>query len=368
MENNTQELYHYGIKGQKWGQRLFQNKDGSLTPLGRKRYQNADGSLNAAGKMKYKKEADALKKETAKVKAAEQAAVNRKKSQSKFTKLEEKKAALEARKKALKEGKDPEEEAKKDKETPEEKKARLMNSSDAKELYKNRELLSTQELNDRINRIETEARLSSKIVEEKRRTGKEFIEDATAMYKTIDNAYSTIATSAIGKTIAKKLGLEPPKEKFNLMEKWAKIDEMDDKAVKSLSERVGATKKLAEAVEAEKKRIEKEEADAKAEKEAKKAEKEAAKEAKKEAKETKKAEKEAAKEAEKSAREEADKSEIIGEGTSKSSIKERSESGDKWWEQNKTIVSTMKTTNVGDWDSIKSGNDELLRLMYGMYD
>ena len=32
------ELYHHGIKGQKWGVRRFQNKDGSLTPAGRRRY------------------------------------------------------------------------------------------------------------------------------------------------------------------------------------------------------------------------------------------------------------------------------------------------------------------------------------------
>ena len=32
------ELYHYGIKGQKWGVRRFQNKDGSLTSAGRKRH------------------------------------------------------------------------------------------------------------------------------------------------------------------------------------------------------------------------------------------------------------------------------------------------------------------------------------------
>ena len=31
-------IYHHGIKGQKWGIRLFQNKDGSLTQKGRKRY------------------------------------------------------------------------------------------------------------------------------------------------------------------------------------------------------------------------------------------------------------------------------------------------------------------------------------------
>lgn len=32
------ELYHYGIKGQKWGIRRFQNEDGSVTEAGKKRY------------------------------------------------------------------------------------------------------------------------------------------------------------------------------------------------------------------------------------------------------------------------------------------------------------------------------------------
>lgn len=31
-------IYHHGIKGQRWGIRRFQNKDGSLTPTGKKRY------------------------------------------------------------------------------------------------------------------------------------------------------------------------------------------------------------------------------------------------------------------------------------------------------------------------------------------
>ena len=32
------ELYHYGVKGQKWGIRRYQKKDGSLTEIGKQRY------------------------------------------------------------------------------------------------------------------------------------------------------------------------------------------------------------------------------------------------------------------------------------------------------------------------------------------
>lgn len=32
------ELYHHGIEGQKWGQRRYQNPDGTLTEEGKKRY------------------------------------------------------------------------------------------------------------------------------------------------------------------------------------------------------------------------------------------------------------------------------------------------------------------------------------------
>ena len=88
MDNN--ELTHWGIKGMRWGVRRYQNKDGSLTSLGRKR--------------KRKGEAE-------------------------------------------------------EEETTEQRKARLLKSTDANELYKNRDILSTQEIKERLDRIDTERRL-----------------------------------------------------------------------------------------------------------------------------------------------------------------------------------------------------------------
>lgn len=62
----TDELYHHGIRGMRWGIRRYQNADGSLTAAGRKRYLNSDGTLTGKG---YE-EARRLQKEYAKSRIA----------------------------------------------------------------------------------------------------------------------------------------------------------------------------------------------------------------------------------------------------------------------------------------------------------
>ena len=61
-------LIHYGIKGQKWGIRRFQNPDGSLTQEGKRRYRSInylpDDKIFISGKVSFdKKLTPSMKKE-----------------------------------------------------------------------------------------------------------------------------------------------------------------------------------------------------------------------------------------------------------------------------------------------------------------
>lgn len=114
----TNDLTHWGIKGMKWGIRRFQNKDGSLTALGKNRKQQNDKPEEA---VKRKKEIF-LKSKSAK----EQKQQNDK----------------------------PEE-------TVEQKKERVLKSKSAKELYKNADLFSDAELQKAYNRLMLEKNIAN---------------------------------------------------------------------------------------------------------------------------------------------------------------------------------------------------------------
>lgn len=49
---NNGQLYHHGIKGQRWGRRRYQNTDGSWTAAGRQRYSTSFGGKIANYKVK----------------------------------------------------------------------------------------------------------------------------------------------------------------------------------------------------------------------------------------------------------------------------------------------------------------------------
>lgn len=83
----TDVLVHHGIKGMKWYQRRYQNKDGSLTPQGKIRYgavykkgSKPSTSSNESSKPKTKSVSEMSDQEL-------QAAINRKRLEAEYTRL-----------------------------------------------------------------------------------------------------------------------------------------------------------------------------------------------------------------------------------------------------------------------------------------
>ena len=193
MENP--ELKHWGVKGMKWGIRRYQNKDGSLTRAGKKRQ-----------------------------------AAN----------LEKARQAKKAKQDEIRER--------------EEKRSKLLKSTDASELYKNRDLLSTEEINERLNRLNAEQRLSQ-LSNQTKSTGMDKVNKALAVGRKINEVYEFTNTPVM-KALKKQLGLEKTEKRLGLDKVYEMRDKLSDKQLQDALKRAStekAIKKILDEREAERK-------------------------------------------------------------------------------------------------------------------
>lgn len=284
------ELYHSGVKNMKWGQRRYQNEDGSLTPLGRIHYG-------------YKK----------------------KKTEKKRKENLEKARAAKAEKKRL-----AEEEAKKQQEAAAERE-RIVRDGTPSEILKIKGDLTPAERSQIETRLKWEDQMrtyqNKEIEAGKAKTDKFFkdLDDANKKVETLAKTWNTAANiinAFNGDKVMPKIDTDITKGNKDQVAKRHK----DKQKAKEATEKRAKQEAEGDAIRAER-------ANKKADKDGTnqstqqtqggtKADKKAAKKAEKEAKKAaKKAEKEASKNEPKTERYEATGDDIIGEGTSRSDIK-----------------------------------------------
>ena len=169
------EIYHHGVKGQKWGVRRYQNKDGSLTARGKKRLGIGD---SISGYLK-KRHAESVKKKAA---------------------AEKQKAEDEQRKKV---------------EDVETKKAAVLKSRSAKALYENADLFTTEELRTAKARLELEQSIG-KLDMDRVTSGDKFasefikksanftnmVDSGSKMYNNVAKVYNALYGNAHGKSLS----------------------------------------------------------------------------------------------------------------------------------------------------------------------
>lgn len=136
----------------------------------------------------------------------------------------------------------------------EEKRSKLLKSTDASELYKNRDLLSTEEINERLNRLNAEQRLSQ-LSNQTKSTGMDKVNKALAVGRKINEVYEFTNTPVM-KALKKQLGLEKTEKRLDLDKVYEMRDKLSDKQLQDALKRAStekAIKKILDEREAERK-------------------------------------------------------------------------------------------------------------------
>ena len=189
--NYTDNLLHSGVKGMRWGQRLYQNKDGSLTALGKQRY----GTKGNYEKVQAAKRAASPEK----LKAAKARAKAQARTEAEIEKYKKKKEEAVN-------GKTTDEKAPKEKKTIMSVSKEKQNTSNVIRDKRAVKKMSDAELDAALSRLQKEQKYKDMIDGENVKKGKEALSDA--LRNSGKQAITTVATAGFtyaGKQALKKL-------------------------------------------------------------------------------------------------------------------------------------------------------------------
>ena len=189
--NYTDNLLHSGVKGMEWGRRLYQNKDGSLTALGKQRY----GTKGNYEKVQAAKRAASPEK----LKAAKARAKAQARTEAEIEKYKKKKEEAVN-------GKTTDEKAPKEKKTIMSVSKEKQNTSNVIRDKRAVKKMSDAELDAALSRLQKEQKYKDMIDGENIKKGKEALSDA--LRNSGKQAITTVATAGFtyaGKQALKKL-------------------------------------------------------------------------------------------------------------------------------------------------------------------
>lgn len=130
-------------------------------------------------------------------------------------------------------------------ETTEQRRERVLKSTNAKEIYANRDLLTTIELTEKINRINTEKRLAELTASEKT-ANQQKIDKILKMGKTVNDVYQVYKQPVIQETILKLSGKTTSMNYKKMLEN---VNDLSTAQITELAKRAASEKALRSFVE-----------------------------------------------------------------------------------------------------------------------